>query len=296
MKFHLSAPSKTFLTGEYAVLVGGPAIVLNTPPRFELVCEKQNSLDEVQVSGIPDGSPAAVWLRQRRPMLEGWKIEFRDPHEKRGGFGASGAQFLMVHSFTTFLQHANLTPQLKTEDVFNDYQVCSNGTGSGADILAQITGGASIVDIKQVRADRFDWPYPELCFGILRTGSKMPTHLHLQSLKRDSLKVLLAPAEACARAFGVASWREFAGLVKEYEAALRSLDLQASRTTDLLKAFKGQSWCLAAKGCGAWGADTILLMYEKGLEAEVAEFAETQGLPFVANDLSGGLEVTHETD
>ncbi len=295
MKFHFSAPSKTFLTGEYAVLVGGPAIVLNTPPRFELFCEKENSLDEMQVSGIPEGSPAAVWLQQRRPLLAGWKIDFRDPHEKRGGFGASGAQFLMVHSFTTLLQHSNLTPQLKAEDVFNDYQLCTRGSGSGADVLAQMKGGAAVVNLKETRAERYDWPYPELGFGILRTGSKMPTHLHLQTLKRDSLKELVAPAEACVRAFGVASWRDFAGLVKDFEAALRGLDLQATRTTDLLKAFKSQSWCLAAKGCGAWGADPILLMFEKGNQAEVAEFAETQGLPFVANNLSGGLEVTHET-
>lgn len=36
MTIALSAPSKTFLVGEYAVLRGGPALLLNTSPRFRL--------------------------------------------------------------------------------------------------------------------------------------------------------------------------------------------------------------------------------------------------------------------
>ena len=34
MTLTFSAPSKTFLSGEYAVLNGNPALVLNTGPRF----------------------------------------------------------------------------------------------------------------------------------------------------------------------------------------------------------------------------------------------------------------------
>lgn len=296
MNFHMSAPSKTYLTGEYAVLVGGPALVLNTPPRFEFTAVKQRSLAGPVIKGIPEGSPASVWLRQRQPLLEGWTLEFKDPHQKRGGFGASGAQFLFCHTFTTMLQYTNSSPVLNAEDVFNDYQVCSGGVGSGADILAQLKGSVTSVDIKNVKADALAWPYPELGFAIVRTGTKLPTHLHLQNLKRDSLKELIGPAQDCVDSFGKSTWREFAGKVREYEAALRGLDLQVQRTTGLLEAFKSQAWCLAAKGCGAWGADTILLMYEKGNGPEAAEFAETQGLPFVTAELSTGLEVVNEAN
>jgi mevalonate kinase len=292
----MSAPSKTFLTGEYAVLAGGPALVLNTAPRFRFRAKKENSLAEPEIAGIPEGSPAHVWLQQRRPLLEGWKIEFQDPHDKRGGFGASGAQFLFVHVFTTLLQNSRKSPQLDPADIFNDYRVCSKGSGSGADILAQLMGGASRVDVKEARAEGGGWPYPELGFGIARTGSKLPTHLHLQTLKRETLKELIAPAEDCARSFGVDSWREFAAKVKNYEEALRGLGLQAQRTIELLTAYKSRPWCLAAKGCGAWGADTILVLFPKEYAEEVARFSENQGLPFVAGELSGGLEVIHETD
>jgi mevalonate kinase len=296
MTFEMSAPSKTFLTGEYAVLAGGPALVLNTAPRFRFHAVKDRSLGEAEISGIPEGSPAHVWLRQRQPLLEGWKIDFQDPHDKRGGFGASGAQFLFVHTFTTLLQSAGRSPQLNPADIFNDYQVCSKGSGSGADILAQLKGGASRIDVKEVSGEGGDWPYPELGFGIARTGSKLPTHLHLQTLKRESLKELIAPAADCARSFGVDSWRDFAAKVKNYEEALRGLGLQAQRTIELLAAYKSRPWCLAAKGCGAWGADTILILFPKEHASEAAHFSESQGMPFVATELTGGLEVIHETD
>ena len=38
----ISCPAKTFILGEYAVLDGGSAIVLNTAPRF--VCRIQKKL------------------------------------------------------------------------------------------------------------------------------------------------------------------------------------------------------------------------------------------------------------
>lgn len=294
MKWTMTAPSKTFLTGEYAVLVGGPALVLTTGPRFKMTFEKTSGAAGFELRGIPEGSPATVWLRQREPLLDGWRLEFEDPHEKRGGFGASGAQFLFCHAFTTFLQSAGASPQLNPDDIFNDYQVCSGGNGSGADILAQLKGGACAVDMKNVRAESMPWPYPELGFGIMRTGTKLPTHLHLLNLSREPLQNLIAPAEQALNGFGKVSFPEFAGYVKDYEKALRGLELQTGRTTELLKAFKAQPWCLAAKGCGAWGADTILLLFKKSDQREAVGFAEAQRLPFVTTELSTGLEILQE--
>ena len=38
----ISCPAKTFILGEYAVLDGGPALVLNTAPRFVCRIQKIN--------------------------------------------------------------------------------------------------------------------------------------------------------------------------------------------------------------------------------------------------------------
>ncbi len=294
MKWTMTAPSKTFLTGEYAVLVGGPALVLNTTPRFEMIFEKVSGLGEPELRGIPPGSPAEVWLRQRRPLLEGWRLDFQDPHERRGGFGASGAQFLFCHAFTTLLQNANQSPQLNPDDIFNDYQVCSGGSGSGADLLAQLKGGVCAVDMRNIRAEALSWRHPGLAFAIVRTGIKIPTHLHLLNLSREPLQALIPVAESAINKFSEGSAAELVGAVGDYENALRGLDLQTARTTELLKTFKAQPWCLGAKGCGAWGADTILLLFEKANLAEAAGFAEAQGMPFVTTELSAGLEINHQ--
>jgi len=291
MKVCLSAPSKTYLTGEYAVLAGGPALVLNTTPRFELHASKTGPVEAAgKIRGIPAGSPAAEWLRQRSPLLEDWSLEFVDPHGRRGGFGASGAQFILVHAFTTLLQ-SSMKPKFVPGDMFNDYRVCSASTGSGADVLAQIAGGVASVDMQELRAKSQDWPYPEMGFAVVRTGTKIATHLHLQNLDTGLLNHLIDPAKDAALSFGKVSAQEFADNVNTFTAVLRRLNLQNQRTLRLLEPFQRQPWCLAAKGCGAWGADTILLLFPKAAEVEAAAFAEEQGMPFAATELSGGLDV-----
>lgn len=295
MKFRMSAPSKTFLTGDYAVMMGGAALLLSTLPRFEFLAEKTDA-GEPRISGIPEGSPAHTWLKQREPLLNGWALEFLDPHEKRGGFGASGAQFLFVHAFTTSLQFANRAPKIELRDLFHDYQVCARGSGSGADILSQFAGGVARVSTSEIRAEKLSWPYPDLGFAVVRTGVKTATHLHLATLEKTMLSDLRGPAEDCARSFGVDDERIFAAKVNDYGKRLVNLGLQAPRTLELLSSFQAQSWCLAAKGCGALGADTIVLLFEKGEAETAAEHARTLGLPIVTEELSGGLEVAYETN
>ncbi len=271
------------------MLVGGPALILNTPPRFGFFARKEGSGDPV-IKGIPEGSPAATWLNQRRPLLEGWAIDFHDPHERRGGFGASGAQFLFAHTFTTRLQGG----EVSTENVFNDFQVCSQSSGSGADILALLKGGVSLVNCAQLQTQSLDWAYSEVGFAVLRTGSKLPTHLHLASLDRERLKELIAPAESCAQSYGRQDVEQFVMSVREFSQLLRRMNLQSPRTLELLAEAEKHSWCLAAKGCGAWGADTILVLFDRAEAPRVQEWASGLALPLVAHSLSGGLEVVHE--
>ncbi len=290
MSLTLSVPSKTYLTGEYAVMSGGAALILCTGPRFQLRSERGGA---GKVCGIPEGSPAALWLKQREPLLRDWDLEFLDPHEGRGGFGASGAQFILVHAFTTMLQHNfKLEPEnMNRKDLWNDYQVLSNALGSGADVLAQIEGGVAKVDMAKIEASASLWPYPDLGFMILRTGAKLPTHLHLSTLNRDKLATLVGPAQDVVDAFGKNDSGIFLQIVKSFTAALRELNLQSQRTLELLKPFDEQDWCLASKGCGAWGADTILVLFPQEKQAAAIAFAEDQGLEIVSTELAQGLDV-----
>ena len=57
MQALFSAGSKTFLVGEYSVLFGGSAVVLVTPPRFELRVKS----GETNLVGVEKDSPAGLF-------------------------------------------------------------------------------------------------------------------------------------------------------------------------------------------------------------------------------------------
>lgn len=292
MTLTLSAPSKTFLSGEYAVMAGAPAIVLLTEPRFRMDVTKGSG----QVVGIPEGSPARKWLALRRPLLSELKIEFHDPHGGAGGLGASGAQFLLSHCLTTFLQSsfARVLGGPVIADVWNDQQVLSEGIGSGADVLAQAAGGVAVVDAESRSAKSVDWPYPEIHWTIVRTHQKIATHEHLKKLDRARLDVLIEPAKTCAESFGQGGPGKFVENLKQFAAVLRRCELQAPAAQSLVNLLENESWCLAAKGCGALGADTVLFLYPSAERERVGAFVRKTSLQTVATQatLSHGLEMS----
>lgn len=296
MTLRLSAPSKTFLTGEYAVLAGAPALILCTQPRFELVAHKAGLARDEGVVGIHPSSPAGLWLEQRRPLLEGWGLEFKDPHQGKGGFGASSAQFLLVHAFTTFLQRSFEDLNEDPGALWNDYQVLTRQSGSGADLLGQLAGQIGRVELKPVSSEGEEWPYPEIGFVILRTGRKLATHDHLRTLDRSRLGPLVGLAEAAFETFDTEPAETFLTRVARYSKALRELEVQSPSTLKMLIPFEEQEWCLVAKGCGAFGEDTALVFYPSAARREVIQFAASQGVEIVAteSDFSGGLEVHRE--
>jgi mevalonate kinase len=87
-------PSKTFLAGEYLALCGGPSLVLNTPPVFELYCQVT---DDTRLEGIHPESPAGRFWADHQSSFANLTLQFMDPHQGRGGFGASTAQFAMLY-------------------------------------------------------------------------------------------------------------------------------------------------------------------------------------------------------
>lgn len=296
MNLTFTAPSKTFLVGEYAVLAGGPALIINTEPRFSLTAVPGSG----KVTGIADQSPAGRWLDQRSPIVEKWDIEFSDPHHGSGGFGASGAQFLFVHALTTFLQSSvgKATQGLNLKDIWNDHNVLSKGQGSGADLLAQALGGITLVNMVDVTGEAKAWPFVDLSFGIFRTGDKVSTHQHVGDLEREALRTLVAPSAACIESFVRGSSADFIVKIKEFSASLRNIKLQTTATLDLLNEIEKQPWSLAAKGCGALGADTILVLFKSENLSDARKFFADLGLPQIAGpaEISGGLDMKWRWD
>jgi mevalonate kinase len=289
MTLNFSAPSKTFLAGEYAVLAGGPGLLLDTAPRFSFQAVKGVG----GVEGIPDGSPAAKWLKSHENLTRDWKLEFLDPHTGRGGFGASSAQFLFAHAWTSLMQISvsRAVEGIDLKALWSDFKSASGGMASGADMLAQAVGGVAVVSGSE--AESRSWPFPDLDFAILRTGQKVETHRHLAELDRGVLQTLVGPANQVVDRFQAGSVEKFLHAVKDYALQLRELHLQAPSTLAFLKTLENEPWCKAAKGCGALGADTLLVFFAREDAGVALRFMQDQKLEWVsgAADLSEGLQM-----
>ena len=104
----LTIPGKTFLVGEYAVLVGGEALGIATNPQFSLEIKSPNEI-------IDYHAESAVGLFCKKNDLV-FNRKIINPYGV-GGFGQSTAEFI----FAWFEKNKiDLSPQIIPE-IFNDY-------------------------------------------------------------------------------------------------------------------------------------------------------------------------------
>ncbi len=88
MIYRLSCPSKTFFIGEYAILKGAPAFILNTGPRFVMKFYPK-PLHSLRFGRFHPQSPIGRWMRRYAEIFRNYRFQFYDPHQQRGGCGAS---------------------------------------------------------------------------------------------------------------------------------------------------------------------------------------------------------------
>jgi hypothetical protein len=83
---------------------------------------------------------------------------------------------------------------------------------------------------------------------------------------------------------------DFARKVKSYAYVLREMGFQSSHTLELLAPIEKQDWCLAAKGCGAFGADTLVILFAEQAREDARQFLRTWKLELVAtNKVNAGV-------
>ncbi|MES2962279.1 MAG: hypothetical protein V4760_00210, partial [Bdellovibrionota bacterium] len=239
-----SVPAKTFLVGEYVALDGGPSIILNTEPRFELVLQPAN-LGGAGSSGalFVGSSPAGRYLAKYPDAFEGEDAEFVDPFKGQGGLGASSAQFALacaVHKGWEFVDPSTFD----WTELLEEYRSCAwNGVGSppsGADLVAQLTGGITFFDGRGAVAGQLDWSFPKLGFTLLRTGSKLPTHEHLKEKNQVPTEALRTLVNEAKKAFDSGNEKLLVDTVDAYGTVLADASLTADRTAALLKGMKAK--------------------------------------------------------
>ena len=290
----ISVPGKSFIAGEYLALKEGPCLLMASKPRFELIARSVVAGCAGELTGIHLDSPAGSFVRANSEFFNQYDIQFRDPHEGRGGWGASTAQFLALYALKQWPESRELETlePLSISNLLEEYwKFAWNGQGyrpSGADLVAQYKGALTLFEKRAGQVASYHWNFAEIDFALIPTGQKLATHEHLRALSdfdSASLEGAVKLIQSSLQSFNVEC---FLAGIRANGQALAELSFVTPKTQELLSAYLKIPGVLAAKGCGAMGADVILVVYSKKMVQEAGQdFSKFVG----SADLSPGLEI-----
>lgn len=272
-------PAKTFLVGEYVAVTGDSAIVLTTSPCFNITVTEDRRHE-----GIHEASPAGRWWAKQKEAIE-QGLAFQDPYQGQGGLGASSAQFL--GAFLAYCHKTETNPSLASLlEAYHD--VAWNGQGlrpSAYDLIAQSQRQCVYINRKQETLSTYDWDsaFPELAFVLVHSGTKMATHHHLQeaSLPKN-LQTLSSIVEETKMAFEEGDGERVILAVNTYQRELQAAGLTLESSLQKMEGLKKNANILAIKGCGAMGADVLLLIVLKKELEEQIDLLKKQGHKLLA--------------
>lgn len=278
----IELPGKTFLFGEYLATQGGPSLIFTSTPLFKLQCIQSLS---PSLPFHPE-SPAGKFHKTYEKKLQNYHFSFINPYGL-GGLGASTAEFLSLYLFTKQL----LTlPDLKNHELVTLYQSFNSSKGtlpSGADLIAQYHTGISYFNPAQKKQCSHLWPFETLSLLLFHTNQKLATHEHLKSLTlNDIIPELKTIAESTYKAFQKGEEKTFTEGIQHYGKALESSKLIAPHTQKILKKIQNDPNILASKGCGALGADVILIVCRPQHKEAITQQFKHNNLPFIADETS----------
>ena len=262
----LTSKSKTFLLGEYSVLFGGCAIVLVTEPEFCMTIKKTPVCHSI--AGIKKVSPAFLFYLKHLNLFQDISLEFFDPYNGSGGFGASSAQFVLLYKF--YLAATNKT--FCANQFLDEYRHISTNKAageilpSGADCLAQYCNNHIFFDSANNYFEKIEWPFDDICFSIFKTKKKVATHKHLSELKaldHSEISILNSCVIDAKSSFASKNSELLCKSIQKFYDFSCELGLVIENTQTIIQELLKYDYILAAKGCGALFADTILIIHKK---------------------------------
>lgn len=273
----LEVPGKTFLVGEYSVLLGGASLGLATKPCFEIGFGSDYNQND-SASFHPE-SPAGLYLKKHSRSLT---VSIKDPYSQ-GGFGRSTAEYW-----------AAVVPDLiKTNknfyEIFDEYK--SLHRGSGIDLAFQYFGNVCLADPLLHFYQTFNWHFENLDFYILSTGFKVPTHEHLKTLDLKSLHELPALSNRITQIYAENKEFEFLSLMKQWCALLEKHQLTHPNSLAMKTQLESFESIKLAKPCGALGADVIIVFFAKTHKLSVKNYLVENNFKIQAHssDLVSGV-------
>lgn len=260
---HALLPSKTFLFGEYAVLGGGDAIVLATPPFFEIIDLEKKHHDKSIAFDMLNGAQT---------------LSISDSHRFKG-LGRSGAE--CTASWLESAKKESLSSLLKS---FYLSKKNLNVTASGADIMCNYLGHCT--NFREKSSSK--WPFPEIDIGIFSTG--ISHHTHNSQLYAN--QNLVRQSEFCIKAW---LQKDFSGLIesiKKYQLLMYESNVLLSEVKRVVEKLYMLDGVVLAKGCGALGADIILTLSCISKQSRLIDLTESLGLTkvFMGNYVVPGLK------
>lgn len=284
----LSVPGKTYLVGEYSVLLGGAAIGIATEPSFQI--EFHNTALQpkagTQSTGEPQPtqvlhpeSPAALYYKKHK-LLRSFSLTDPYPH---GGFGKSTAEYWAAVFPDLHEKNPNFPDLLKEYKSFHQ--------GSGTDLAFQFYGRICLADPIIQFYQTFNWHFENLDFYILATGHKIITHEHLKNLNLATLKELPPLSNRITQVFAENREFEFLSLMKQWCAMLEKHQLVHPHSLKLKMQLESFDAIKLAKPCGALGGDVIIVFFAKSHKESVKNDLLQNGFLVQAHssDLAPGI-------
>ncbi len=273
MKWHI--PAKTFFLGEYCALHGKGALLVTTRPLFSMTL----SLNSKPTSIHPDSPAGKYWKKQQHP----WFLHWEDPYLGKGGMGASSAQFIGAYLAHCYLENA----PANREDMLTQFYSCAwQEVGlkpSGYDILAQSQEGFVYINREQQLNKSYHWQFSDISFLLVHTGVKLATHQHLESLPSVDTGNLAGLVDVGILAFEKLDSSALIHAVNAYQKELQQLGFSSEHTQQLIRNFRTIPGVITAKGCGALGADVILLITETKATENIVCLINEQGFQILAS-------------
>ena len=260
----IALPSKTFLLGEYAVLAHAPAHLLITPPTFNL------TLGAGDHAFHPDSAAG----RLMAAAASAQSMTFT-PHGLKG-LGQSGAEFIAAYLAT----ESGATwpmPPIDIANVWQRYQRLHDGHTSGADVMAQALGQSCWVQCDPWCIEAAPWPFEGIAWGLWHTGQNLSTHTHMKT-GHHVPEQLVRLAHQGHQAFEQKDEGAWLSVLKRYHDALVAYDLCAPYTQTLVAQLQANDDVLAAKGCGAMGAEVIWVGYKPGRSTAIHALTASMAL------------------
>ena len=219
----ISCPAKTFIIGEYAVLDGGPAIVLNTSPRFTCRIQKNSAAPAIDLA---ENSPAGQWVRKRTQDFQSVQLEWSSHCGQQGGLGFSSAQFNILYAYSFILREGHID-HITPKEVWRSYRSLKfeGFIPSGADIITQWVGGVTIFEQSPLSVETLTSSLPDLDCLVLRTGEYFETYKYLKSFELGDVSDLKKISESAVSAMKQKNESDFISAIKDYRQVLKKKKL-----------------------------------------------------------------------